>query len=147
MKISPRAKSSRSGAAGVATRHVEGHATNRRTLLKAAAGFGLAAPVLGGLAVGARTSARAAQDDPLPSFHDGAAKQAILDLVRDATEEGGADFVPPEQRIATFDQDGTLWVEQPIYTQAVFALAPRQGDGPGPPGLGDHGAVQDRVVR
>jgi hypothetical protein len=49
---------------------------------------------------------------PLPSWNDGPAKQAIVDFVRTATENGGAKFVPPEERIATFDQDGTLWVEQ-----------------------------------
>lgn len=72
--------------------------------------------------IGAPTFA-AAQDDPLPSWNDGSAKQAILDFVAAATEEGGNGFLPPEERIATFDQDGTLWVEQPIYTQAVFAIA------------------------
>jgi phosphoglycolate phosphatase-like HAD superfamily hydrolase len=61
-------------------------------------------------------------NDPLPSWNDGAAKQAILDFVAAATEEGGAHFVPVEERIATFDNDGTLWCEQPLYTQAVFAL-------------------------
>jgi phosphoglycolate phosphatase-like HAD superfamily hydrolase len=60
--------------------------------------------------------------DPLPSWNDGPAKTAVLDFVTRATKERGKDFVPPEQRIATFDQDGTLWVEQPIYTQVMFAL-------------------------
>jgi phosphoserine phosphatase len=63
-----------------------------------------------------------AADDPLPSWNDGPAKQAILELVEAVTTEGGADYVAPEDRIATFDQDGTLWVEHPIYTQVVFAL-------------------------
>jgi hypothetical protein len=63
-----------------------------------------------------------AQDDPLPSWNDGAAKQAILDFVTDTTTEGGADFVAPEDRIATFDQDGTTWVEHPLYGQGLFAL-------------------------
>ncbi len=63
-----------------------------------------------------------AADDPLPSWNDGPAKQAIVEFVGAVTKEGGADFVPPEDRIATFDQDGTLWVEHPIYTQVVFAL-------------------------
>jgi phosphoserine phosphatase len=62
------------------------------------------------------------QADPLPSWNDGPAKQAILDLVRATTEPGSADFVAPEERLATFDQDGTLWVEHPIYSQVVFAL-------------------------
>ena len=63
-----------------------------------------------------------AQDDPLPSWNDGSAKQAILDFVTDTTTEGGADFVAPEDRIATFDQDGTTWVEHPLYGQGLFAL-------------------------
>jgi phosphoserine phosphatase len=63
-----------------------------------------------------------AADDPLPSWNDGAAKQAIVEFVEATTTEGGADFVPPEDRIATFDQDGTLWVSHPLYAQAMFAL-------------------------
>ena len=81
----------------------------------------LLATVTLALAVGPGFSARA-QDDPLPSWNDGAAKQAILDLVAETTAEGGANFVAPEDRIATFDQDGTTWVEQPIYGQGLFAL-------------------------
>ena len=60
--------------------------------------------------------------DPLPSWNNGAAKQAILDFVRLTTTQGSLSFVPIEERIATFDQDGTLWVEQPIYTQVKFCL-------------------------
>ena len=60
--------------------------------------------------------------DPLPSWNDGPAKKAILDFVRVTTDKASPQYVPPEQRIATFDQDGTLWVEQPIYTQAMFAF-------------------------
>jgi haloacid dehalogenase-like hydrolase len=63
-----------------------------------------------------------AQTDPLPSWNDGAAKAAILDFVADVTTEDSADFVPPSERIATFDNDGTLWIEQPIYNQGVFVL-------------------------
>lgn len=63
-----------------------------------------------------------AQTDPLPSWKDGKAKQAILDFVGKVTREGGSDFVPPEQRIATFDNDGTLWAEQPAYFQLLFAF-------------------------
>ena len=71
------------------------------------------------------------QADPLPSWNNGPAKQAIHDFVRVATDKSNPHYLPPEQRIATFDQDGTLWVEQPLYTQALFAfdrvkaLAPR----------------------
>jgi phosphoglycolate phosphatase-like HAD superfamily hydrolase len=62
-------------------------------------------------------------DDPLPSWNDGPAKRAILDFVAAVTAEGGPDFVPARDRIAVFDNDGTLWTEQPMYAQAFFALA------------------------
>ena len=62
------------------------------------------------------------QSDPLASWNDGPRKQAILDFVKRVTKEGGTDYVVPEQRIATFDNDGTLWCEQPMYFQLVFAL-------------------------
>jgi phosphoglycolate phosphatase-like HAD superfamily hydrolase len=61
-------------------------------------------------------------DDPLPSWNDGPNKQAILDFVAAVTTEGGDQFVPEGDRVATFDNDGTLWTEQPVYTQAYFAL-------------------------
>src|SRR5262249_17524260 len=61
------------------------------------------------------------QADRLPSWKDGAIKRAILDFVVKVTTAGGADFVPPPERIATFDNDGTLWTEQPNYVQAIFA--------------------------
>jgi phosphoglycolate phosphatase-like HAD superfamily hydrolase len=67
-----------------------------------------------------QTTARA--QDPLPSWNDGPAKQAIVDFVRTTTESGGAKFVPPEERVATFDQDGTLWVEHPVYSQLMYCL-------------------------
>ena len=60
--------------------------------------------------------------DPLPSWNDGPAKKAILEFVRATTDKASPKFVPPEQRIATFDQDGTLWVEHPMYTQVVYCL-------------------------
>ena len=63
-----------------------------------------------------------AQTDPLPSWNDGPAKQAILAFVKDTTTQGSSKFVPPEERIATFDQDGTLWVEHPMYTQVMYVL-------------------------
>jgi phosphoglycolate phosphatase-like HAD superfamily hydrolase len=62
------------------------------------------------------------QSDPLPSWNDGAAKKAIVEFVRTTTDEMSPKFVPPEARIATFDQDGTLWVEHPMYTQVVYCL-------------------------
>src|SRR5580698_6269426 len=60
--------------------------------------------------------------DPLPSWNDSAPKKAIVAFVEKVTQEGGSDFVPVDQRIATFDNDGTLWVEQPMYTQLAFVL-------------------------
>lgn len=68
------------------------------------------------------TNAAVAADDPLTSWNDGAAKQAIVDFVTAVTEEGGPDYVAPTDRIATFDNDGTLWSEQPMYVQLAFAL-------------------------
>jgi hypothetical protein len=59
---------------------------------------------------------------PLPSWNDGAAKQAIVEFVKSTTEKGSPQFVAPEARIATFDQDGTTWVEQPMYTQVIYCL-------------------------
>jgi len=64
--------------------------------------------------------ARAA--DPLPSWNDGAAKTSITAFVEKVTKEGSTDFVPVPERIATFDNDGTLWCEQPMYFQLLFAL-------------------------
>ncbi len=63
-----------------------------------------------------------AQSNALPSWNDGPAKQAIVAFVGRATTAGGAEFVPPAERIAVFDNDGTLWCEQPMYVQMVFAL-------------------------
>jgi hypothetical protein len=72
------------------------------------------------IALVGHSTARA--EDPLPSWNDGPTKQAIADFVRATTGTGGAKFVPPEERIATFDQDGTLWVEHPIYSQLIYCL-------------------------
>ena len=60
--------------------------------------------------------------DPLPSWNDGAAKDAIVRFVKTTTDAASPQFVPPAERVATFDQDGTLWVEQPVYAQVVFAF-------------------------
>ncbi|HEV7258888.1 MAG TPA: HAD family hydrolase [Bosea sp. (in: a-proteobacteria)] len=68
------------------------------------------------------SAAAFAQTDPLPSWNDGKAKQSILDFVAKVTREGGADYVKPAERIATFDNDGTLWAEQPAYFQVLFAF-------------------------
>jgi phosphoglycolate phosphatase-like HAD superfamily hydrolase len=67
-------------------------------------------------------AAAAAPPDPLPSWNDGAARRAILKFVEETTTPGSRSFVPPAERIATFDQDGTLWVEHPIYSQVVYCL-------------------------
>ena len=63
-----------------------------------------------------------ASGGPLTSWNDGPARQAIIDFVRATTDQGNPKFVPPEDRVATFDQDGTLWVEHPIYSQVVYCL-------------------------
>jgi phosphoglycolate phosphatase-like HAD superfamily hydrolase len=63
-----------------------------------------------------------AQPDPLPSWNDGEVKQSIGKFVQAVTDRGGAQFVAPEARIATFDNDGTLWSEQPMYFQGIFAF-------------------------
>jgi phosphoglycolate phosphatase-like HAD superfamily hydrolase len=63
-----------------------------------------------------------AQTDPLPSWNAGPAKQAIVAFVKETTEPASAKFVPRDERIATFDQDGTLWVEHPMYSQVTYCL-------------------------
>jgi phosphoglycolate phosphatase-like HAD superfamily hydrolase len=63
-----------------------------------------------------------AQSDFLPSWNDGPAKRAIVEFVEKVTKDGGPDFVPADRRIATFDNDGTLWCEQPMYFQMIFAF-------------------------
>ncbi len=60
--------------------------------------------------------------DPLPSWKEGSAKAAILEFVAAVTDESGKDFVKSAERIAVFDNDGTLWVEYPMYTQVLFAF-------------------------
>ncbi|WP_432444970.1 HAD family hydrolase [Rhizobium leguminosarum] len=63
-----------------------------------------------------------AQSDPLPSWNDTASKAAIVSFVEKVTGQGSPDFVPEPERVAVFDNDGTLWVEHPMYTQLAFAL-------------------------
>ena len=114
-------------------------------LRKLSLSLAVAALVLGGLPWGAsggsmlaaraetasppaatKTSDRMPSDaqaaDPLPSWRDGRTKQAILDFIARVTKQGGPDYVPPAERIAVFDNDGTLWAEKPVYFQAQFAL-------------------------
>src|SRR5215510_9391236 len=89
---------------------------NRRTLLSTMA-------VLPTLTALVSTSAQAqAQGAILPSWNDGAVRNAITEFVRRVTTQGSPDFVPVDQRIATFDNDGTLWCEQPVYFQVAFAF-------------------------
>src|SRR5215203_640297 len=75
--------------------------------------------LIGALLAG--TPAPAQPLDPLPSWNDGAAKKSITDFVARVTTQG-PDFVPPAERIAAFDNDGTLWCEQPVYFQVAFAF-------------------------
>ena len=92
---------------------------NRRVMLSTLAML----PVLPGLLRPIPAVAQApTADGPLPSWNEGAAKQAILDFVRATTDQASQSYVRPEERIATFDQDGTLWVEQPMYSQVVYCL-------------------------
>src|SRR5947209_7497038 len=89
---------------------------SRRLLLSALA----AAPALTAIL---RSGAVSAQPgEALPSWNDGATKQSIVDFVSRVSSQGGPDFVPVDHRIATFDNDGTLWVEQPMYVQLAFIL-------------------------
>jgi phosphoglycolate phosphatase-like HAD superfamily hydrolase len=93
--------------------------TNRRVLIS-----GLALlPALSGPLLTVQASAQTnPSGSPLPSWSDGPAKQAILDFVRTTTDRASSNFVPPDDRIAVFDQDGTLWVEHPMYTQVMYCL-------------------------
>jgi phosphoglycolate phosphatase-like HAD superfamily hydrolase len=117
---------------------------------------------LGTIALLVWVSTAVAQTDPLPSWNDGAAKQAIVAFVADVTRQGSPDFVPTPERIATFDNDGTLWIEQPMYVQFAYALdrvkalaplhpewkdqqpfkAVLQGDMAAVASAGEHGAVE-----
>ena len=96
-------------------RRVPSPGISRRNLLSTLA----ALPVL---SVPLLTVQAQALTDPLPSWNEGANKQAITDFVARVTQQGGPDFVPSAERIATFDNDGTLWVEHPMYVQLAFAL-------------------------
>jgi hypothetical protein len=80
-------------------------------------------PLVSGISLRSDALAQSATSGlPLPSWNDGATKQSILDFVAAVTREGSPDFIAPAERIATFDNDGTLWVEHPMYTQLAFAL-------------------------
>lgn len=81
----------------------------RRTLMLALASATAVGPAMG-------------QADPLPSWNDGVVKRAVLSFVARVTQEAGSDYVRPAERIAAFDNDGTLWAEQPMYFQGAFAF-------------------------
>jgi phosphoserine phosphatase len=91
----------------------------RRLLLKALAAAPAISGILGSTGVRAQAVTPAM---PLASWNDGPAKQAILDFVHKTTDSASASFVAPVERIATFDQDGTLWVEHPMYSQVIYCL-------------------------
>jgi phosphoglycolate phosphatase-like HAD superfamily hydrolase len=74
------------------------------------------------LFLAAGRSVAQSSEDPLPSWNNGAAKNALVEFVAKLTKEGAADYVAPPARIATCDQDGTLWVEHPMYTQVLYCL-------------------------
>src|SRR5215217_701449 len=93
---------------------------SRRGLLATAPGL---LSAMSGLLRPVSASAQTVTSDGLlPSWNDGPAKQAILDFVRSTTDPSSPNHVRPEDRVAVFDQDGTLWVEQPMYTQVVYYL-------------------------
>jgi phosphoserine phosphatase len=102
------------------------HSLYRRRLLHAAAS-------LPALAMFHQAAAASDQAMPLASWNDGPARQAILDFVHGATDPANQDYVPPAHRIATFDQDGTLWTEHPLYAQGMFALERIKALAPGHP--------------
>jgi phosphoglycolate phosphatase-like HAD superfamily hydrolase len=89
------------------------HWWSRRALLAATICVGF---------IGWQSTSVVAQPGPLPSWNDGTAKKALVDFVVRVTTQGTPDFVPVPERIAVFDNDGTLWTEQPIYFQAAFAF-------------------------
>ena len=93
-----------------------GSGINRRLLLSALPLLPMPALLPGTAAMAQETGSQ------LASWNDGPAKQAIIDFVRATTDASSSKFVPPQERIATFDQDGTLWVEHPMYTQVIYCL-------------------------
>src|SRR5215470_17452241 len=85
-----------------------------------AARAAIAAAAISSLLSGAAAAQPAG--DSLPSWNDGAAKKALVEFVQATTTQGSPKFVPPAERVATFDQDGTLWVEHPMYSQVVYCF-------------------------
>jgi haloacid dehalogenase-like hydrolase len=95
---------------------------SRRQLVRLGTTASATALLTGGMDLTIPLQAEAQNGDPLPSWKEGPARRAILDFIRTTTDESGANFVPTAERIATFDQDGTMWVEQPMYSQVVYCL-------------------------
>ena len=107
----------------------------------------VAAMAAAGLLRAGGASAQTPGGDPLPSWNDGAVKKSITDFVARVTTQGGKDFVPVAERIATFDNDGTLWCEQPMYFQVAVRDGPREGAGAEASGMEGQGAVQGAARR
>ena len=101
------------------TKEIPRYPIDRRTLISTLALLPILSEAVAPMPASAQT---AASGGALPSWNDGPAKQAILDFVRETTDRSSSKFVPPEERIATFDQDGTLWVEHPVYGQMMYCL-------------------------
>ena len=98
------------------TKKLRSSVISRRAVLSTAATLPiLSTPLL-------RSSGLAQTADPLPSWNNGVAKETIVGFVQATIDRSSRTFVPPEARIATFDQDGTLWVEHPMYTQVMYCL-------------------------
>jgi len=114
---------------------------DRRTLLSILPALGMVSRAFVPVAADAQTPS-----GTLPSWNDGPAKQAILDFVRATTDQASPSFVPPPERIATFDQDGTLWVEHPMYSQVIL-FGPRARRGEGETRIGECRAIQDCSLR
>jgi phosphoserine phosphatase len=91
----------------------------RALLSSGRAALALFALLLAGVCAQAQTDL---QTDPLPSWNDGPARKSIVEFVKTVTDQASPNFVPPEARIATFDQDGTTWVEHPVYSQLIYCL-------------------------
>lgn len=102
--------------------------------------------VLLSFVIAASVPAQAQSADPLPSWNDGAVKTGIVSFVHAVTDPGGKDFVPPTERIATFDNDGTLWSEQPLYFQFVFMLEQVKAAAPKHPEWKDNEAFKALVA-
>jgi len=96
----------------------------------------LAGALLAALAAGGAASLEAA--DPLPSWNEGPARRSVVAFVENVTREGGPGYVPPAERIAVFDNDGTLWCEKPMYIQLDFILRKLAARAESDPSLRSH---------